>query len=625
VESLLPAASKSPAFRQFQQLTPHVWIFHDVVNVGVIRANEKALIIDSGEGLVLEAARRAGVGSIEWVLHTHHHRDQCSGAGLLKKEGVKMAVPASEAEFFRRATEFWCEADRMIDHRYEFRPDLFVLRSSVLPDLELQAGQVFHWEGLDILALSTPGHTDGSVTYIIKVDGSTIAFTGDLIYGPGQVWEFYGLQKAFPGAPYPGYIGFGGAVLDVKKSLDTVLQHQPTVLVPSHGVTIKEPAQSVSLLKKNLDAVMTNYMTLAAWRTHWKGPLNPVYDVPIPPPLPLPELPPWLVQLPAPSWYIQAQDGTIFLLDCGMGPVLESIERLKESGSVHGVDGIWISHYHDDHVQSVNDVRRKYGAKLYAQKELQDILENPRAYMMPCLFPENIHVDHLLIDGEVIEWKGYKMTGFYFPGHTLYHAGLLVERDGRRIFFSGDCFEASNLGMDDACTYNRIFLGKEPGYQQSIHLLLKLRPDTLISAHYGALGFSEECLRKTLDLLVEREAQFSRLFPWDNANFGTDPYWVRAYPYRQMILRGQRVELEAKIFNHSDSVREASVELRAAEGWQVEQADPVIIPPHSEGKIRLRALAPKNPLLRRDVLGLVVRFGHQYRGEMAEAIVDYLE
>jgi len=36
-------------------------------------------------------------------------------------------------------------------------------------------------------------------------------------------------------------------------------------------------------------------------------------------------------------------------------------------------------------------------------------------------------------------------------------------------------------------------------------------------------------------------------------------------------------------------------------------------------------VAPKNPLLRRDVLGLAVRFGHQYLGETTEAIVDYLE
>ncbi len=624
VEVPLRTTARSAAPARFERLTPHVWIFRDVVNVGVIHANGKALIIDSGEGLALEAARSAGLGPIEWVLYTHHHRDQCSSAGLLKKAGVKIAVAASEAELFRRATEFWLEADRMIDHRYEFRPDLFVLRSSVLPDLELQAGQIFHWEGLDIQVISTPGHTDGSVTYIVKIDGETIAFTGDLIYGPGQVWEFYSLQKAFPGMPF-GYIGFGGAVFDLKKSLDTVLQHQPAALVPSHGVEIEEPAQSVSLLKENLDTAMTNYLTLAAWRTHWKGPLNPIYDVPIPPPLALPELPSWLHQLPVPSWYIEAEDRTIFLLDCGWGPVLESIDRLKESGSVRGVDGIWISHYHDDHVQSVNDVRRKYGAKFYAQRELQDILENPRAYLMPCLFPESIHVDHPLIDGEVIEWKGYKMTGFYFPGHTLYHDGLLVERDGRRIFFSGDCFEASNLGMDDACSYNRGFLGKEPGYQQSIRLLLKLQPDALISAHYGPLGFSAKYLRKTLDMLAEREAQFSRLFPWDNANFGTDPHWVRAYPYRQMVLKGQHVALEARIFNHSDSAQEASIELRAAEGWQIEQSDPVVIPPHREGRIRLGALAPTNPSRPREVLGLAVRFGNRNLGEIAEAIVDYLE
>jgi hypothetical protein len=48
------------------------------------------------------------------------------------------------------------------------------------------------------------------------------------------------------------------------------------------------------------------------------------------------------------------------------------------------------------------------------------------------------------------------------------------------------------------------------------------------------------------------------------------------------------------------------------------------IPPHSEGKLRLGATSPKNPSIRRQVLGLNVWFNNLHLGEMAEAIVDYL-
>jgi hypothetical protein len=48
------------------------------------------------------------------------------------------------------------------------------------------------------------------------------------------------------------------------------------------------------------------------------------------------------------------------------------------------------------------------------------------------------------------------------------------------------------------------------------------------------------------------------------------------------------------------------------------------IPPHAEGTIRLAAVAPERPPLRREVLGLAVYFGDRNLGEFAEAIVDYL-
>ena len=215
-------------------------IYHEAINVAVIQRNGKSLLIGSGDGAVLEAAKNLGIGSIEWVLYTDHHRDQCASAALLKKAGVKIAVPAGEAEFFKNATGIWESADTILYDRMNFRPDLFILRSSVVPDRELQAGEVFHWEGLDIQVVPTPGPTDGSVSYIVDIDGKKLAFTGDLIYGPGQLWNFYMLQKRFPGMR-GDYWGFGGAAPELLKSLDVVLSHEPAMLVPAHGVVMHDP------------------------------------------------------------------------------------------------------------------------------------------------------------------------------------------------------------------------------------------------------------------------------------------------------------------------------------------------------------------------------------------------
>ena len=391
------------------------------------------------------------------------------------------------------------------------------------------------------------------------------------------------------------------------------------------------PGQAISLLRSNLDAVMTNYLTLAAWRVYGRNGDPPFlhvetgYDVPMLVPLPPATLPSWLHRSVGTSSYIEAEDKSIFMFDCGYKRILDELDRLAKSGTISRIDGIWVSHYHDDHLQMINYVRRKYGGQVYAQQELEDILENPRSYAMPALDPDSIHVDHSLSEGEVIHWHGYKLMAYYFPGQTIYHDGLLIEHDGTRVFMTGDSF--ANWGIDDYSSFNRNFLGKDGavnGYERCIRLLLRLKPDLLVAAHWGGEPVSEEYLRKTLQLLQEREAAFSRLFPWDDVNFGLDPYWVRTYPYRQSIRKGQRVTIGVKIYNHADVPRQASVRLRVPSGWRTEKGGSVTIAAHTEGTIRLRALAPQNPPQRRQVLGVTVRFGGRNLGELAEAIVDYL-
>lgn len=633
------AASRS----RFERVTRSVCIYKEVGNVGVIQRNGEVLLINSGAGSILEAVRNAGMGSIAWTLFTDHEREHCSGASLLRQAGTKLAAPSAEARFFDQATEFWADADTMVNHQYDFRPDLFVVRESVKLDRKLRSGEIFKWQGLNIHILVTPGYTDGQVSYIVDIDGKRIAFTGDLIYGPGKLWEFYGLQKPFPGMArnylqlgHGGYWAFGGAVPQLKQSLQNVLSQNPSILVPAHGTVMKDPANAVSLLNENLDAAMKNYLILTSWRVFsMRRKVETGYgDVPMLPRLPAPQAPSWFhhvteetayphyPMLPT-SWYIQAADGSIFLFDCGFFPVTQALNRLKKKGTIKGVDAIWITHYHDDHVASINEVRREHGAKVYAQKELQDILENPLAYQMPCLYPERIRVDHPLSEGEVINWKGYKLTAYYFPGQTLYHDAMLVDHGGTRIFLSGDSF--SNFGIDDYCIYNRNFLGEELGYRKCIRLLLTLKPDMLVAAHYGPLPFAEANLRKALELLEEREKLFGTLLPWPSPNFGLDPHWVRAYPFRQSVLPGQAVTLEARIFNHSDVSQNASVALRTPEGWKVRQGGSMMIPPRTEGSVELTAQAPLRPRNRRDVLGLTVVFGQRDLGEKGIAIVDYLE
>ncbi|HYM12348.1 MAG TPA: MBL fold metallo-hydrolase [Bryobacterales bacterium] len=595
-------------------------VFPEVVNVGVLERHGRRLLVDCGEG---DLAAQSGA-PIDWVLFTHHHRDQWSGARRIHAVSphTKFAVPAAERRFFAEAEQFWDTADSILDHRYDFRPHLFTGTRSIPVARALAGGEVLEWEGLRIEALATPGHTGGSLSYLTEIGGKRVAFTGDLLYGApsGLLPDFYSLQKRFPGMR-GDYWGFGGAVDDVLASLDCVLAARPDLLVPSHGKVVADPGTAIAGLQQNLRAAMDNFLHLAAWRIYFPG-IFPAARAPLLPPLAPAEYPKWIRHIASTTKAIVAGDGSVFLSDCGHPAAISTLDKLLASGEFRSIDGLWITHYHDDHTEQVNVAKRKYGARVHVERHLVDILENPTAYQMPCLFPESIRVERPMDHGESIEWKGFRLTAYYFPGQTLYHDGLLVERDGLRVLFTGDSF--ANFGIDDYCSQNRCFLGPNMGYEKCFDLLLDIKPDLLIAAHWGPVPISPDYIRRAQDLFAEREKLFARLFPYDNPNFGLDPCWIRAYPYRQRALPGDRVSLEARIFNHSSRPKPASVELRVPEGWAPAGPARATIPPRTEGRLRFETAAPASLSRRRHLLTLAVTFDDIRCGEFAEAIVDIL-
>jgi glyoxylase-like metal-dependent hydrolase (beta-lactamase superfamily II) len=605
-----------PESSAMEQVLPGLQLLKGSVNSALLERKGQKLLIDSGE---IEAAPGGGV--IDWAFFTHHHRDQCSSVSRLAATGTKVAVPVSEKHFFDEAHRFWDSADNILDHRYDFRPHLFTMRESVPVTRAVKGGDVHEWEGLKFQVIDTPGHTDGSVTYLVELGAKRVAFTGDLISGPGQIWEIYSLQKRFPGMR-GDYWGFGGAVEEVKASLDRVLQYKPDLLIPSHGRVMADPVSAVNQLKQNLDALMENYLATAAWRIYFAG-IYPKDKPPMFQPLPKVTYPNWIRDIASTTKAIVAEDKSVFISDCGHPKAVEELSRLQAAGEIGAVEGIWITHYHDDHTQQVNEAKRRFGAKVYVQREMLDIIENPMAYQMPCLFPESIRVDHPMEHGQTIDWKGFKLTAYDFPGQTVYHDGLLVEKDGFKVFFTGDSF--ANWGVDDYCSQNRCFLGRDTGYEKCFKILLETQPNILMAAHWGPLPVSPEYLTRSLTLLRERATLYQKLFPHSDVNFGTDPCWIRAYPYRQTALPRGLVGMEARVMNHSAKPMKVRVTLNLPEGWKSSlTSGETQIPARTEGRIRLHATAPSAPDRRRHVLGIsAVVDGHPV-GEFAEAIVNFL-
>jgi glyoxylase-like metal-dependent hydrolase (beta-lactamase superfamily II) len=270
---------------------------------------------------------------------------------------------------------------------------------------------------------------------------------------------------------------------------------------------------------------------------------------------------------------IVSSSGNAFLVDCGSRRLLDSVKQMQREGAFQKVEGIWVTHYHDDHTNFVETASQELAAPVYATGEMEDVLLHPAAYKIPCLTANPISKVSVVADGSTRRWHEFEFTYTYFPGQTLYHDALLVKKDGgETVLLVGDSFTPT--GIDDYCVLNRNFSEPEPGYAQCLRYIEKVQPDWLVNQHVDpAFHFSDEQIETMLDNLENRRKQLEELFPWDDPNFGVDDQWARLYPYRSSAKAGDRVELRFIVLNHSRKAQEFVVKPRVPEGWRVSGTD----------------------------------------------------
>jgi glyoxylase-like metal-dependent hydrolase (beta-lactamase superfamily II) len=90
----------------FERISDHLYRYSDICNVYVLTDGPRAILIDLGSGSVLDHLGEIGVSQVDWILHTHHHRDQCQGDRAANERGIPIAVPAHERTYFREVEVF---------------------------------------------------------------------------------------------------------------------------------------------------------------------------------------------------------------------------------------------------------------------------------------------------------------------------------------------------------------------------------------------------------------------------------------------------------------------------------------------------------------------------------------
>ncbi len=575
------------------QLSPSVQLLPGPVNGVRVERN--------GHTLVVYGDPSGTVDHADTVLLTHARRDVAWAGRDLVEQGAKAIVPAAEASAFAKPEEFW--QNFLTARFHDYRQQTTKVPTAPLDvDRAVGNGDSISWQDLTVKVMETPGYTRGAVSYLLDVDGTRYAFVGDLIYGDGQLLDLYSLQDEVPELQIRAYHGYASRGAQLIASLRAVASEKPDILVPVRGPVIRDPQVSITRLTGRLQAVYRNYLSISAGHYYFRDKydalaermLGTSQEVPWMRFATMNEDPAgWMVRI-GNSRLLLSESGAGWLVDCGSQAIIDEIKELRDTGRLTSLEGVFITHYHDDHTDKVNALLADFSCPVIVTPLMADIVKRPHAYRLPCLTTEAIETVTVVPDEYSRRWREFRLTFYDYPGQTLYHSAMLAEHDnGQKLFFLGDSFTPS--GIDDYCLQNRNLMHEREGYLRCLEVLAALPSDCmLVNEHVSPAfqfdGAQLQLIRKTL---LERKALLAELFPWDEANYGIDERWAQILPYARTARPGETVEMQIRILNHSDLTHEYAVALHGPVGYRTEpQNARLTVEPRREGSVTLRITVP---------------------------------
>jgi glyoxylase-like metal-dependent hydrolase (beta-lactamase superfamily II) len=587
-----------------EEAVPGVAVVRDTCNVYVLRNGRDGVVVDFGSGAVLDRLDELGLDRITDVLVTHHHRDQVQGLAQAVDHGARIWVPPLEEHLIAGVGRHW--QARQVERDYNLSEDRFSLREPVPVAGSVAEDRTVNVGGLDVYTLPTPGHTIGSVSYLVKVGGRLCAFTGDLVHGDGQLWSLAATQWT-----YSGVEGQSSTL----ESAYVLAKREPAVLLPSHGPVIAAPTQSLTALQERLvELIDLRLGVRSGIRERLAAPFE--------------EVTPHLLRNRvsfANSHVLLSDSRAALIIDFGYDtapwqrPLLWSLDVLMEQFRVETIDAVVTTHYHDDHVAGLNLLRAAKGTEVWSPSNVAPVLEEPHRYDLPCLWPEPIPVDRVLELGTPFTWREYELTAYPFPGHTLYAAAIAFDVDGKRVVATGDqyAFEENGRRLANYQYRNRFRRGD---YVTTARVLAELQPDLVISGHWLPRAVDRDAVAALASIGERVRELHDALLP--DEGFGEEGFGARIEPYRCTVEPGGAVELEVTVRNPFARAERARVELAMPPGFTASpESEDVEISPHGQGAVRFVIHVSPEPA-RRTRVAADLTVGDVRFGEQAEALID---
>lgn len=634
----------------WEPLSEHLYLLRDTCNVYALVDGDAALLVDAGSGAALDLLPALSARRIEWVLHTHHHRDQCWGDPRLLAAGVQLAVPEHERHLFEKAELFW-QTRRVYDN-YDDRNTFFTAAANLPVMASLADYEEFVWRGYRFFVLPAKGHTPGSIALVAEIDGRLTIFSGDLMGRGGVLYQLHAMEYF--------YSDMAGALFTLQsiQAVRDLLRGETIAgrtwpngtgarLLPSHGELIEEPLLDIARLERSL-------MELASLG---RGVRVAGRDS-LPEPLFLPE--PRLVPLSANLlwggpwtcsffYVLLSRSGKALFLDYGhsffahmhiladhggmetMRFIEHHLTELRRDYGVQSFDVAIPTHIHDDHTCGIPHLQRHYGVQCWALDVVAEVIQDPAAWASaPCVFPKPIRVDRILRDGETFTWEEYTFEIHFAPGQTEFHSVLAAGIDGRKVAFTGDNWflhEVLAAGTTETLPFQTTVLRNS--FQLWMHrrcaeVMQRIRPELICPGHWGVWPCDPRALQQYSDYITRKERVFRKLVA-EPADHYLDLFWARLLPYLAEVRPGQTAGYRLLLRNNFASERRFEARLLPPPGWTSPgEFTTVSSPPGGRAELHLTATAPRAGDGVRRLLTAEIRIDGVSQGPVAEALVTTL-
>ena len=564
---------------KFTQVTKDIYLFPDICNVYVIKSGELGLLIDLGTGDVLDHLKEIGINKIEWVLFTHHHREQTQGYPRLKNTGTKVAVPEVEKALFETPLNFRKMAPALSDaftvHGASYvRPAIIPIKA----DKTFAKMDDFTWQGIELWCVETAGNSPGSLSYITKKEGEWIAFTGDVMLQGSKLHTWFDTEWDY---------GFSKGIYALYNSLGQLEGYPLKKMLPSHGPIIENPLPQLQALRNTLREF--NKLYLRGWEVSTFAGAD---QDRVSQPTTVPHV--WqvtkhLFKFRGPEFWpnfhmILADNGHALIVDCGLFKkefLDKSIALMKERLGLKQIDIVLVTHMHGDHCLEAPHLRDKHGAKIWTMNRVVAPVSRPLHFDYCAQVNtygkgiDSIAFDKVFQEGDTFTWEGFKLTVDWMPGQTEFALCLHGIIDGKKVAFTGDNIfgsssDPSQNGHEAVVARNSCIL--EEGYIYAAKYLKKLQPDLLLGGHSWAMAEPAKLIDRYLADAIKLKEYFEKLSFEKDYRWMYDPYWVRMEPYRVVLGKNNAAEARLMMRNFDAEPIAMKVEIVLPEGFKAEPA-----------------------------------------------------